>query len=337
LTINSHPGLSDTDQDGINDGEEYSYWVNTGLTAESDSDGDGLANLLDVDSDNDGSNDGKEINAGFDPADPTSFPVPSFSFEVGEAVVDSSLVRVNFTSPFLQPVIIANTVTRNDTSPSVIRISDVDTQGFNIQVQEYDYLGVSHGLETVSYIVMERGSYTLDDGTQVEAGLSNTNATTPVVHPFLQQPVIVPVVLTSIITKNDPEAVVGRVSNIATTGFEYRLQEQEVNAMDHGMETVAYITWTPGTGVTNGVRFEVGSTTDKVRHRSFAINFNQQFSDLPFHFAGMQTSDGRDTASVKILQAGSTGMQITIEEEASRDSETSHTTEVAGFLTLLPE
>ena len=54
LAIHTHPGLADTDHDTINDGDEYRYWLNLGLSPEVDSDGDGISNLLDDDSDNDG-------------------------------------------------------------------------------------------------------------------------------------------------------------------------------------------------------------------------------------------------------------------------------------------
>ena len=266
-----------------------------------------------------------------------STALPSLSFEVGEISVDSSLVRVNFSSPFSQPVIIANTLTRNDTAPSVIRISDVDAQGFNIQIQPYDYLNSSHRMETVSYLVMEKGSYTLDDGTQIEAGLFNTDATTFAAQTFVNQLNAAPVVFTSIITSNGSDAVVGRVRNISTTGFEYQLQEQEANEPYHILETVAYLAWTPGSGTTNGIQFQVGNTSDAVSHENFTINFNQYFTESPFHFAGMQTTDGGDTASVKIIQAETAGMEIMVEEEASKDSETNHTNEIAGFLVLLPE
>ena len=264
-------------------------------------------------------------------------PPSSLSFELGEITVDSTPVRVNFSSPFNQPVVIANTVTRNDTAPSVIRISDVDAQGFTVQLQPYDYLKNNHGMETISYLVMEKGSYTLDDGTQIEAGLFVTNATSFSTHSLVNQLDIAPVVFTSIITSNDPEAVIGRVRNISATGFQYRLEEQEANAKVHGQETVAYLAWTPGTGIANGIRFQAGNTADAVTHKNFAINFTQHFSELPFQFAGMQTTDGGDTAAVKIIQAGSAGMEIMVEEEASRDSEINHTKEIAGFLVLLPE
>ncbi len=88
---------------------------------------------------------------------------------------------------------------------------------------------------------------------------------------------------------------------------------------------MAYLAWTPGSGTTNGIQFQVGNTTDTVSHNTFTINFNQNFSESPFQFARMQTANGPDTALMKIIQAGTTGMEIMIEEETSRDAETNHT------------
>jgi hypothetical protein len=51
------PAAADTDQDGLHDGEEVRFW---GTMWNADADGDGLINLLDLDSDNDGTLDGAE-------------------------------------------------------------------------------------------------------------------------------------------------------------------------------------------------------------------------------------------------------------------------------------
>ena len=61
------PWLSDTDKDGIEDGEEADYWLSRGVDPTSDTDGDGIPNILDWDSDNDGVKDGDELEEGRDP------------------------------------------------------------------------------------------------------------------------------------------------------------------------------------------------------------------------------------------------------------------------------
>ncbi len=69
------PFLADTDNDGLMDGEEVDYW-NNHLTEnwDSDTDGDGIINLLDRDSDNDGYADGYEVARHTDPGDSTDYP-----------------------------------------------------------------------------------------------------------------------------------------------------------------------------------------------------------------------------------------------------------------------
>ena len=75
-TYGTDPVVADTDGDGMDDGDEATYWSAHPTAAwDSDSDSDGVVNLLDPDSDNDGFTDGKEIVATTDPADSASFPL----------------------------------------------------------------------------------------------------------------------------------------------------------------------------------------------------------------------------------------------------------------------
>jgi hypothetical protein len=68
-TYGTHPYRSDTDEDGLNDGDEMIYWD---IAWNEDVDGDGVINLLDADADNDGFMDGQEIEQGTDPGDADS-------------------------------------------------------------------------------------------------------------------------------------------------------------------------------------------------------------------------------------------------------------------------
>ena len=334
--LGTHPGLVDTDNDGLSDGEEYQYWLGTAFGPDADIDGDGLINILDPDSDNDGVNDGTEVAEGTDPANEPP-ENNGMVMEVGEVVITHEPVRINFSNSYSQPVILANIVTRNDNEPAKVCISNIDSTGFTIKIDEYDYLDKIHAEETVTYLVLEKGTYTLDDGTQIEAGLFDTGSTSYVSYSFTGEFNQTPVLLTSIVTCNESETVVGRVRNLTLSSFEFKLQEQEANAKSHASETVAYLAWTPGSGTTNGLQFEVGITPDNVKHKTSTIELLESFTELPFHFAGMQTADGGDTSTARITNAGIDDMSVMIEEETSKDSETKHTTEVVGYLVILPQ
>ena len=322
------PSSADTDGDGISDGDEADFW---GYRWGVDDDGDGLVNLLDSDSDGDGFSDGEEMYYGFDPCDATSrpsFPV----MEIGETSVDHTWTQVAFNKVFFNAVVIAGPLSCNDEDPAVVRIRDVNSLGFEIRVQEWDYLDGLHSEETVNYIVMEAGSYALDQ-TLIEAGRFDTsNTDTFGAIAFDQVFNETPVVITAITTCNGSQTVTGRLQSIGTTSFEFCMQEQEVNTQKHGTEEVSFIAWEPSCGTAGGFVFEVDKTRNVVTHHSKTIAFTEPFMDIPVLVAHMQTTHGGGTATVRRDNKDFYGVDLKIEEEQSKHLETRHTTEVVGYM-----
>ena len=246
------------------------------------------------------------------------------------------MVHIEFTSTFSEPVIIANAVTRKDSEPFVIGISNVTSEGFDVKINEYNYQDGIHSQEILSYSVMEKGSYVLDDGSLVEAGTFEANGDISEIL-FETEFSSAPVVFTSTVSTNDINTVAGRTGGVNPSGFMHYLRRQEENGTKHGFETVAYMAWTPGITSVNGITFEVGTTPDSVTHNDYEIQLSHNFDNLPFHFAGMQTMDGKDTSLAKITRADESSMTVRIEEEQSKNSETRHTKEIVGFLIVAPE
>jgi|GEM_PF-1903203 len=333
-TYHTHPGLADTDQDGLNDGDELSYWQERGIAWDGDLDNDGLINILDRDADGDGTGDNAEITAGFDPADPDSRPgLPIM--EGGMVEVDSDWVHIDFETSFTNPVLIARQATKNDDDPCVVRVRNLTGTGFDLRIQEYDYLDGSHVTEQVHYLVMEQGHYSLSDGTQIEAGRIQTSATGSFVpHSFSEAFSDTPVVITGVTTTNEEEAVTTRLRNIAGTGFELTMQEQEVNSQVHAAETVAYIAMSVASGSEANMRYEALRSDDTLTHAVTSLPRQQDFSQVPLTFCAMQSSDGMDTSRLRVVDMSTDAVSLTVQEEQSRDSETWHTTERAGCIAL---
>lgn len=297
-----------------------------------DSDGDGIVNLLDWDSDNDGFSDGWEKDENSDPSDPGSIP-SLLPIEIGEVNSDHTWTKVELQKSFVQPIVIVKPLSLNDDDPAVVRIRNVDSNGFEVRIQEWDYLDGIHGEETVSYIVMEQGSYTLEDGTLVEAGSFETDNTSSSEVVSLNKAFTAePVVIAAVTSFNEEDAVTGRIRGITTNGFEYRMQEQELNSQVHATETISYIAWEPSSGDVEGLTFEVKKTANSIRHKPYAIPFDQDFMNIPVFFADMQTTDGRDTANLRWQDKDFYGVDVNISEEQSRDKEINHTTEVLGYM-----
>ena len=255
--------------------------------------------------------------------------------EIGEVSVGHDWKWVELSEDFDDPIVVAKSLSSNDGEPAVVRIGHVDATGFEIRVQEWDYLDGIHTEETVGYIVMERGTYTLPDGTMVEAGRFETDMTDSFENiDFSQAFQVAPVVITAVSSDNGPDAVTTRVRNISTNGFELRMQEQEFNTQSHTTETISYIAWEPSSGTVDGLTFEVNKTDDKINHKLQTIVYNGTFMNAPVFLADMQTTDGGDTANVRWQDKDPYGVDVKIVEEQSGDSETSHTTEVVGYMVL---
>ncbi len=269
------------------------------------------------------------------------FDAGEIPLEAGEITVDHNWSRVQFESSFTQPVVIAKMISQNDTEPCVVRVRNVSGSGFDVRVQEWDYLDGIHYDEVVSYFVMEKGTYELSDGTRIEADMFTTSGTSSFAqHIFKQSYSEAPVVMTSIATYNDEQAVTCRKRNIDSTGFDYLLQEQEANRDGHGQEIVSYIAWELSDGTVNGLTYSVG-IRKYVRNSFVWIDFQDinrdAFQDTPYVVTDMLTANGVDPAEIRCRNNSSTGIEVLVEEEASRDGEVGHVPEVVGYIAVFGE
>jgi hypothetical protein len=256
-----------------------------------------------------------------------------FALETGALTVNSTWQAVTFAEPFVDPVVVAKPVGNNDVNPCVVRIRNLTSTGFEIRLQNWNYLPDTHAAEQVTFIALERGRHTLEDGTMIEAGLFSTNKVgTFVPVKWSQTFNVVPVVAASIVSANDADAVDGRMRKISTAGFEYTMQEQELNSKTHGLESIAYIAWEPSAGQAGDLTYEVGVTADAVTDAWHVLSFSEPFPVAPGLIADMQTTGGIDPANLRYMKLTAGEVQIKIAEERSKDKETSHTTEVVGFM-----
>jgi len=272
-----------------------------------------------------------------------SEPGADLNMVVGEiSDLDHNWKRVNFDRCFVDPVVVAKPLSFNGSDPSLVRMRNVDDKGFEIRLQEWNYLDGEHlVLETVSYVVMERGSYVLDlNGIEVkvEAGSFMTNLTSSFgTFSFNQSFGTVPVMVAAVASFNGTDAVTDRLRNITTGGFDFRMQEQESGDQSHSVETIYYIAWEPGSGTVNGRNFEVATTGDVVDDQFYRISFDSNFGQGPRFLADMQTTDGTDTAALRWRNKDLDGVEVKIEEEKSSGGETAHCTEVVGYMAFSVE
>lgn len=258
---------------------------------------------------------------------------PSLNIEMGEISATSNWGRVGLKSTFQNPIVIAGPASFNNTDPGTIRLRNIDSTGFDIKFTEWNYLDGIHPEETVSYLVMEKGRFTLPDGSSIEAG-SFTGTTSFKTVPFSTAFAKPPVVLTAIASTNEADTISGRIKNIGLSNFAYYFREQEKNTNTHANETVNFIAWEPGKGSIGLLQYEIANTAKAVTNNWYAITYQTLFNQTPMILADIQTTNDTDPTALRIQQSAATGFQIKAEEEKSKSTNITHTAEIVGYLAL---
>ena len=233
---------------------------------------------------------------------------------------------VTFGEPLADPAVVMGPLTNNDGEPVTVRVNNVTDTGFEFQIDEWDYLDGIHEQESLSWLAIESGTHTLDNGMTVAAGKGQVSAEAQTFG-FGMDFTRTPVVLAQTLSVNDASAVVHRVDAVSGSGFDLRLQSEEAAAVPHGTESFGWIAIDEGAA--EGLL--AGRTGQQVGDAPFEIPFGTSLDDIAF-LAGMQTLNDADPATVRAQAIGADGATIFIEEEQSGDSEMEHISEDVGFV-----
>ena len=254
---------------------------------------------------------------------------------IGEAGTVSSFKNtwktVTLARAYTNPVVIAKPLSYNGGDPSVVRIKNAAGNSFSIMVEEWEYKDGGHTNESISYMVVEQGVYTLAGGGKVVAGTASVDTSWQTVSH--NAGLIAPVVLCSVTSENGGDTVTTRIRNIGVNSFDVILQEEE-NLGGHTSETVGYIAIEQGNRNLGAGLADVGSVSN-VNNAWKTINFGLSGSGMIF-LADMQTTDDTDTATLRYRNLGSSSVEIFVEEEKSADSEITHNDEDVGYIAIVP-
>jgi hypothetical protein len=260
-----------------------------------------------------------------------------FMFEANEIFVNQNWKHVTYQKTYANPVVVVGSHSLNDDAPAVVRIQNVTKNGFDICIQEWDYLDDMHAFERVGYVAMEAGTHLLPGGTQVKAGTVNTNTKGAFEgHSFDTPFNSTPVVIANATTFNDADAITIRMRYIDHQGFQFMCQEQQLNSPTHASETVSFIAWEPSQGNLDGTTFEVSTTSSNVSHNNYLLSFKRVFSSRPSFISSMQTCNGRDIVSIRWQNKTEDDLIVKLVEEQSLDEEIYHAGESVGYMLFLP-
>ncbi|MEO1510518.1 MAG: LamG-like jellyroll fold domain-containing protein [Planctomycetota bacterium] len=234
--------------------------------------------------------------------------------------------RVDFSETIVDARVVMGPMTLNGGHDAVVRVKDVTDDGFFFQIDEWDHHDGFHVVETLSWMAASEGTHTLADGTTIAAGRASA-ADETVVRIDMSDFTDTPAVFAQVASFNDTAAVTSRISDIDTSGFSVRMQEEEAADGLHGAEDVDWI----AIGYGDGTEIDVASL-DGVTHRGSDISFDAATGTV-VAIADMQTFNGSDTADLRFSELGESDTRIVIREERSRDGETRHIAEDLAVLT----
>jgi hypothetical protein len=258
--------------------------------------------------------------------------------EVGDLTIDAVWQRVTFRQMFGDPIVVATPLSANDVTLATVRIRHVGPTGFEIRIQEADYLTGRHAPETVSYLAMERGPHVLGTGIRVEAGRLTTPATPT--QPFAsvtfgQAFDVAPVVVSAVTSVNDARAVTMRMRNMTPASFDVAMQPLSTsvpNQATEATETIDYIAWEPSSGTVDGLTFEVKTTPEPVTDNLSTLRWLEHFLAVPMFLAAMQTASNWEPTMLRVDDKDPVEVHMQLEAEAAVNAELHHPAEVVGYM-----
>ena len=230
---------------------------------------------------------------------------------------------VSLDADLTNPVAFTQVMGYNGSDPCHVRVRSVGDGEFEFQIEEWDYLNGRHTSERIGYVVLEAGIHRLDGGVPLEVG------TTAATHAWSSVGFGAavgsdPVFISRCQTRNGGHEVVTRNRRVSASGAAVRLQEEEARGGAHTSETVGYLAMPQ---LRSAMPAEHVATTHEVAN----VRFSGGKPSDPVVLASIDTFNGSDTADVRVRNLHRGGMELFVEEEASKDDEMNHNEELIGY------
>ncbi len=264
--------------------------------------------------------------------------VPLMAFEAATVTLTqeskTAWKSIIFEEPFVEtPIVVAGPLSFNGSDPATLRIRNVTTEGFQVQLKEWDYRDGTHVEESFSYLAVPPGELNIEGIPAVSGRIASVGQRTQKYRfstPFPNPPIL----LFQVEASDSSPALVVRPRLITEEGFELRIQAEEKNQSRLTPRPVHFVAFSPGKYLqSNGQSVAIGNTGDKVTHSWFGLQFAAPYPE-PVLLAHMQTTDGGNTAGLRQRRLTDSGVQFKVEEERSLDEEVNHINEEVGYIVI---
>ena len=237
---------------------------------------------------------------------------------------------VTFENPLVDPSVVMGGMTGNGAQPYTVRVRDVTSDGFDYQIDEWDYLDGKHTTESISWLAVESGTHRLEDGRTITAGSTSVGDSWKAVSFDKGTFDHDPVVFGQSSSDGNASAVVDRIRSVTSDGFETCLFGEEGSKAQISSDAFDWIAVESGGSASAGSL--AGTTGRMVNHKGSAVDFDGAFVNDAFVFmTELQTTNGADPATLRTTSVDEDMAMLAIVEEQSNDSEMNHIFEDAGY------
>jgi hypothetical protein len=273
--------------------------------------------------------------------EPDSSPQqPTEGGEIGEWGYISGVTHqpqtISLARSYDDPVVFVGPLSFNGGQEAVARITATTDDSFTVMAQEPGSLDGVHLAESLGYLVVERGTWSLADGTRLEIGEiqsdRQSNGGFERVD-FNTNFDATPTVLSQVQTFNDGDFVTTRQSGPSSNGVDLTMQGEEADSnVSRGTETIGYLAIEQGSGSLGGRDFEARTTGNNFDDGSTFAGFSSQIDQSPTLLASLASFNGRDPAVLRHSSLGADGATLTVQEDQSYDGEVTHVDEQVSLL-----
>lgn len=253
---------------------------------------------------------------------------------------------VSFSKSYTNPVVVALINTYNGGQTVGCRVKGVTGSGCTVFMEEPD--DQVHTGETVTYLVVEAGSWTTPEGVQIEAGIHTTSlvrksgdgSTSGDIVSFGSAFGATPTVLVTLNTYANAAYMGTQINSVTASDFKTS-QEAMATGNTGSTEDIAWVAIDQTSGTLNGYTFETGAASDGTNDGDddtpHGITFSQSYASTPDVVCHGQTMNGGDGYLTRGAGTyNTTDQNLYATEDQVGDTERGHTDETFGWFVIDP-
>ncbi len=251
--------------------------------------------------------------------------------ERGKITATENWLTVLLENQYDDPVIIVGPATNTEGKAIIAEVNNVNSYSFEIRLKDWSCT-LNNVDEMVSYMVVESGTYALEDGTRLIASnesVYQTNGASAII-PEGWNPTVVMSQLTSV---NDMETANSRAYDIDGSGEQYEIIIQEAKTAQAGRpyERVSMLAIEESESSTGEI-FQVKRLNNNVSDTPSSITFNTSYCD-PVFIAKMNSDVDLDPAELSIQSESLDDISVFVNEDNACGSQSdAHALESMGYV-----